>query len=176
MNNPEFILVDEIETLVASVKTVLGIPVLNYQYGYIEELRQTLIQMEAPGFDLLKYPLVWFVEPFTETRESGDYYSDTSIELFIIHATDKTLKASERMAQVFKPVIFPIYRELVNQFTSAHHVFDIPVNTHLPHKKTNRYYWGEEQQKKIADVFDCMHISNLKLKIKNNRNCEAVSF
>lgn len=171
MNQPEYILVDEIEAIVSAVKTSLALPTLNYQYGYVSELRETLAQMNDPAFVQLKYPLVWLCQPFTISRKDVTYYGDTSIRLFIIQESEKTLKANERMGQTFKPVIYPIYRALIGQIVSRGDLFDGLIGDHVEHSKTDRYYWGEEQAKALNDVFDCMEISNLKLKISNKQNC-----
>nr|MBA3971805.1 hypothetical protein [Bacteroidota bacterium] len=75
MNDPEYILVDEMDTLVASVKAELSLPVLNYQYGYLRELQETLIEYSKTiQYSALKYPLVWLVQPFTVDRTNGDYF------------------------------------------------------------------------------------------------------
>ncbi len=174
MNNPEYILVEEIGSLVASVKTALGISVLNYQYGYLSELRETLTQMEAPGFDDKKYPLVWLVQPFTIKRNDGDFYGDAKVRMFIIAASQKTLKADARMTQTFKPVIYPIYRTIIDEILKNTTVFNTEMNRVLSHTVTDRYYWGEEQAQLIGDVFDCMEINNLELQIKNNNNCSIL--
>lgn len=171
MNNPEYILVDEFEKITADIKTELNLFVLNYQYGYITELRETLAQMETNGYDDKKFPLLWFKEPFTEVRNNGDYYADVSLEIFIIQASEKTLKAKERMDVVFKPVLLPIYRELLRQINIKSDIFENLMNDHIPHSKENRYYWGKEQADALDDVFDCLRISNLQLQIGNNPNC-----
>lgn len=177
MNNPPYILVDEFQTLVAAVKAKLSLPVLNYQYGYIAELQATLKDYSLTAqYRVLKYPLVWLVQPFTIDRVNGNYFGDTSLRIFIIQESATALKAPDRMTDVFKPVLYPIYGELMQQIGIASQIFDGMLNKVIPHRVIDRYYWGEEQQDKIDDVFDCMEISNLKLKIKNNPNCESEGF
>lgn len=157
------------ESIVAAVKASLSLPVLNYQYGYVSELRETLAQMNVVSST--KYPLVWLVQPFTISRVNGGYYGDVTLRMFIIQETVKTYKATERMANTFKPVIYPVYRELIDQILFRSDLFDGTMDSHIPHSVTDRYYWGEEQSKALNDVFDCMEISNLKLKISNKQNC-----
>lgn len=183
MNNPEYILVDEFGTkdssdvltdgILFNVKQALNLPVLNYQYGYLKELKETLAQYSVTHeFEVKKFPLVWVVQPFSIIRGiPGWYGSLDNLQIFIIQATEKTLKASERMVKTFKPVIYPIYREILNQLVLATCFDQKDVDT-LAHKITDRYWWGEDQQKIIDDVFDCMEISQLKLKISNNLNSQ----
>lgn len=171
MNDPEFYMVDEIGTLVADAGTNLGIAI-NYQYGYLMELQNTLKEYSKTiEYSSKKYPLVWLVQPFTINRQDGGYYGDATIRMFIIQESEAGLKARERMEQKFKPVIYPIYRELINQFLNATNIFYGLMGGNLPHNVTDRYYWGEDQQNIINDVFDCMEISNMKLKISNKQNC-----
>jgi hypothetical protein len=171
MNNPEFYMVDEIGTLIADAGTNLGIAI-NYQYGYLMELQNTLKEYsKTVEYSSKKYPLVWLVQPFSINRKDVTYYGDTTLRLFIIQESEKGLKASERMAQTFKPVIYPIYRELLKQITNNGVLFDGLMGDHVPHTVTDRYYWGEDQQNIINDVFDCLEISNMRLKISNKQNC-----
>lgn len=170
MNNPEYILTDEMRTIVAAVKTALALTVLNYQHGYVRELDETLKQWEADpaSFDK-KYPLVYLFEPFTETRSTYAYWSDVKdMKLFILYGTAQTLKADERMTDVFKTILLPIYRELIKQIDKS----KVFVNQKTVfHNKTNLYYWGENQQSVLTDPVDCIEISSLQLKVKNNPNC-----
>jgi hypothetical protein len=170
MNNPEYILTDEMRTIVAAVKTALALPVLNYQHGYVTELDETLKQYEAdPSLYNQKYPLIWFAEPFTEIRASWKYWSDVKdMRLFILHATEKTTKAADRMTDVFKVTLLPIYRELISQIDKSKVFVNQPQ---VLHSKTNRYYWGEKQQSVLTDPVDCIEVSQLQLKVKNNPNC-----
>jgi hypothetical protein len=180
LNNPEYILTDEFGIKDANgeltggvlfkVKQALNLTVLNYQYGDVEELNQTLIQYnQTPDFAAKKFPLVWLMQPFTILRgEKGFYGSVDGLKIFIINSSVQAWKAPERMANNFKPVIYPIYRELMKQL-DRHKAFE--SSYHRKHKFTDRYYWGEAQQSVLNDVVDCSEISNIELKIKDNPNC-----
>jgi hypothetical protein len=172
MNDPEYILVDVFTEVIAAVKTALNLPVLNAQYGYIDELRQTLANMDTTAeHEQLKFPCVWLKQPFTIIRgRSNALFGEVEggADIFIMQQTSKTLKAAGRMATTFKPVIYPIYRELLVQI-NAHIAISDQYNR--AHKFTDRYWWGEEQQKQIQDVVDCSQISGLQLEINNNPNC-----
>lgn len=171
MNNPEYFLVDEIGGLVRNLNTKLAFNI-NYQFGYLMELQATLKEYSKTiQYSSLKYPLIWLVQPFTINRQDGGYYGDATLRIFIIQESEAGLKARERMEQKFKPVLYPIYRELISQFLNATNIFYGLMGGNLPHNVTDRYYWGEDQQSVINDVFDCMEISNMKLKISNKQNC-----
>lgn len=170
MNNPEYILTDELETIVTAVKTALGISVLNYQYGYLPELNETLKQMEGdPAKFAGKFPLVWLAEPYEIARNTTGIYGIANPDIFIFMATDKTYKAKDRMNNVYKPVLYPVYRELLNQIVLSP-VFQHPLVSDIKHTVRKGYYWDEQRQV-FNDAVDCLKISGLSLRINDKQNC-----
>lgn len=62
MNKPEYILVDEVGSVVTAVKAALSLTVLNYQYGYVTELKETLATFDkSEAFADKKFPLIYLV-------------------------------------------------------------------------------------------------------------------
>lgn len=170
MNSPEYIFTDVMADVVGAVKAALSLPVLNYQFGYIMELDQTLKQYEQSpeNFDK-KFPIVFLVEPYTEVRSSYKYWSDIKdARVLILHGTDKTIKAADRMETVYKPILLPIYREFMRQIKLHPSIEATPV---VAHQKKNLYYWGESQKSVLEDPVDCIDVSALQVKLKNNMNC-----
>ena len=167
MNNPEYILVDEIETVVSAVKTALSLPVLNYQYGYITELNETLNEYSKTAeYKALKFPLVWLSQPFTIRRDSFGYYGKVKIDLFIFNKTDVNLKAEDRMTNNFKPTINPIARELIIQISKSR-AFNENAPGKIVHEETDRYYW-DGINPTITDIVDWKILKGVELTIKNN--------
>lgn len=171
MTDTQFILTDELETVVAAVKAALGISVLNYQYGEVEELNETLKQFEQdPNKYDLKFPLIWVAEPYQVKRGDPSIFGTADVNVFVINSTQKTWKAKERMENNFKPVILPIYREFLKQIEVSM-AFDHPYGRVPEHTTVNRYYLGENRQSTLNDVVDAMKISGLKLRISEKQNC-----
>ena len=167
MNNPPYILVDELATIVTAVKTALALPVLNYQYGYFTELNETLNEYSKTAtYKALKFPLVWLAQPFTLRMDSPGYYSKVKVDIFIFNRTDKNLKAEDRMANNFKPTINPITRELLSQIAKSH-VFNETVVGKIIHEETDRYFW-DEVSKVFTDIVDWKILKGIELTIKNN--------
>lgn len=159
------------ETIVSSVKTALALQFLNYQYGYITELNETMSQWsKSTVYEPQKFPCVWLMQPFTIDRKHKEdgIYGRVSLRVFIIQQSTKQAKAKKRMTDVFKPVIYPIYRELLNQLDLS--VVFATANF-IPHDFTDNYYWGEAQESVLNDVIDCSEISQLQLSIYDNPNC-----
>lgn len=170
MNKPEYILVDELGTIVTAVKTALTLTNLNYQYGYIRELNETLLQWSKNPIDSpKKYPLIWLEQPFTIQRGIPAYFGSVNIRLFIMMGSSKDLKAEQRMDLVYKAVIYPIYRELLNQMSMSP-VFLIDSFENIQHTFEDRYFWPN-QQEVLKDIIDCSVITISNLQIANNLNC-----
>lgn len=168
----QYIMVDEFGLIVSAVKAALNLPVLNYQYGYVTELNENLQEMtKSPAHRDKRFPLVWLAQPFSVDHGDPSGYSILNgAELFIIAESGITERATERMADNFKPVIYPIYREIFQQILAAPWCCEMDIDM-LRHKETDRYYWGDQQQKAITAVFDCKHIQFSSLKINNKSNC-----
>jgi len=175
MSSNEYILTDEMETVVTAVKADLQLPVLNYQYGYVEELIQTLKQMEAsPGQFDSKYPLVWVAEPYIMDRTDPSVYGIAECDVFIINTSQKDWKAKERMQYNFKPVIIPIYLSILQQIP-ANPAFSHTDGMVPKHRTVNRYYFSEQGKTILTDVVDCRKISGLKLRIAFKPDCKPFS-
>jgi len=172
----ELILTDEMQLIADAVKAELGLPVLNYQYGYVEELNETLQQWERdPVQQPLKFPLIWFAEPFTVNHDNPQLpYGEADFELFIINKSDQNWKASDRMANNYKPVIYPIYESWKNQIVLSS-AFNAMSTDFIKHKYTNRYYFGENKKSVLNDVVDCMRISVYRLPLSMKKNCTIFS-
>jgi len=166
LNNPPYILVDELETVVTAVKTALNLSVLNYQYGYVTELNETLNEYNKEAeFRPLKFPLVWLAQPFPVKRDSFEYFGRATLDIFIFNRTDVNLKAVDRMTNNFKPTIYPVYRELIEQL-SMHTAFMNEDDQAIRHETTDRYYWDGINQT-MTDIVDWMYIKGIEITIKN---------
>lgn len=142
---------------------------INYQYGYISELRNTLEQYsKSTDFMIKKFPLVWVRQPFTLTVNDpqGLYASVDNLIILIVNESTKDRTAVRRMDENFKPIIDPIYRELLNQLNLHPAISFEPLRTH---KTTDLYFWNSTE---FVDVIDCKEVSELKLAINNNPNCQ----
>lgn len=182
MNQPEYIPVDVMGEIASSVKAALGIAVLNYQYGELEELTETLQQWtksKGGGTDksTLKFPLFWLVQPFIIERGIPGYYGLLKdAKIFFIDKTKKEYKAADRMTNVYKAVLYPIYRETLNQFTLHQAITgsgeELGIGG-IKHSFVDRYYFGEGLEEILGDVVDCSVMFDLELLINNNPNCST---
>lgn len=145
------------------------IETVNYQKGHKIELIQTLIEMDRSGtYQTKKYPLVYLVQDFTERRGRNEgEYSEINLNIIIAHHTEQTRKVDDRYTKVFKPVLYPLYYELLNQIAKHPLIFQSNGDD-ISHDKTDRLYWGRQaaggnDQNKLTDFVDAIEISNLNL-------------
>lgn len=171
---------DDLETIVANVSTAIlpqlqiaqpSITGVYFQFGTILELIETLTQLgkTATG-KFKKYPLVFLFVDVKELRGNVGNYTDLKLRIAIINHTSPTFKAKERLEQNFKPILEPIYHELMRQITLSGNMF-IGASSldSIRHTATRRYYWGREGEggntaNKFSDWVDGIDIENLELK------------
>jgi len=150
-----------------------GIQNINYQYGHFRELIETLAQWDSDlSLRSMKYPLVYLVGDFRESRgRLAGVYADISPTVIICHQTEATYKVTDRMANVFKPVLYPIYYSLLKQLAKSSMIFAASPDL-ISHDKWNRKYWGTgpietggSDKLALNDYVDAIEIQNLQLKI-----------
>lgn len=147
---------------------------INYQYGHFRELISTLAQWDADAsqqLQLQKYPLVFVVQDFKEQRgKTAGVYADVSLNIVVCHQTDPNYKVTDRMANVFKPVLYPIYYSLMKQLSKASLTFAASPDL-ISHDKWDRAFWGTTKlnagndKNMLNDYVDAIDIQNLSLKI-----------
>lgn len=173
MNDPEYILVDVMRDITASVKAALSLPNLNYQYGKLEEVNEMLISYtKTPEFAAQKFPMIWVFTGFKITRGSFRFFGTTSdLRIFIITGSAQGDKSVTRVTKSFKPLLYPIYREFLRQIAKSK-VFTDNLPETITHNVKDYYFFSQDGTKSVlTDVVDCVEVSNLKLTIKNNSNC-----
>lgn len=167
-----------IQELQTVAKGSTDITTINFQFGHLRELIQTLEGMGmSDTYRPDKYPLVWLV--FDTPIQSGriGQRDEISFELIIAQQTQAGWKAAEREIKSFIPVLRPIYVELMNQIANSPY-FDISVADTIEHEYIERYYWGEEviitgtnsNANKLSDHIDAIQLRGFNLQL--NYNCQ----
>jgi hypothetical protein len=132
----------------------------------IETLRQKN-NVESERYT--KYPLIALVQDFPEdVKGTPGVQSEPDLRLLIVNQSNPTYKASERLELNFKPILYPIYEELLEQFRKSGVFMGYGVP---PHRKTDRLYWGREAligntANLFEDWVDCIELQSVKLKLK----------
>lgn len=139
---------------------------INYQPGTLKEINETLTQMsEQPSQELKRYPLFALLTGFSE-QKGRQIGVDGLEDLEIIigrrskNATDKTPK---RYDDNFRPVLYPIYLEFLNQIDLDRRFLTKGVDL-IQHSKIDwPYYNGGNDANPFGDWID---VIILKLQVK----------
>ena len=160
---------DLVRDVVAKVATTLQTQVY-YDYGHYSEVVKNMDEKDKSYTNKAKYPLVWLVMDFEETMggKSGDY-AELNLQLIIATDTNAEYTMQERRDKSYLPVLYPIYAELLNQF-SLSKVFKTAYK--ISHTKIDRPYWGVQSGlgngtgNLFNDFIDAIQIKNLKVNVK----------
>lgn len=147
---------------------------LNFLHGHPLEIVQVLQErLNSPDHKDSRFPLIALFRDFKITKgkkTEADIVGDASLNMIIAMQTDPLYRADQREALVFKPILYPIYNELLRQIKlSAHYSVNYAG---IDHDQTDRYYWGRtglygNTGNTFNDYLDAIEIENMKLKVKS---------
>lgn len=149
--------------------TFVGSGTPYYMFGHKQEISNRLLAMSNdPGKKAKKYPMVALRLDFTEDVSQAMWRS--TLNIIIVAYTKPNYNAEERYANVFKPVLYPLYESFLKQLNfSGLFSWDQKLEEiYPPHTKVDRPYWGTPSpEANIANIFndplDAVEILNLKL-------------
>jgi hypothetical protein len=120
-------------------------------------------------------PFIWLVMNFDEDMgKTGQGYEIPDVNILICANTDNTWSMEERDENNFKPILLPIYEELMLQIRREKK-FGMPGEAKTRHKRIIRPYWGggDVNGADTGNLFkqkvDAIQIRNLKLTV--SRSC-----
>lgn len=186
MSYPVYI-VDEFATIASKVNTAViaqlqvfnsSFVAVNYQYGHPLEIIKTLGEwVGSQTYEPQRYPLIALFQDFQEVKDGLPGIDSTvTIHLIIANQTQPNYKAAERYANNFKPILYPVYKELLKQINYSK-AFMTKGEDNLSHTKIDRLYWGNQglygnSANIFNDYLDVIEITNLKLKV-NQKFCNV---
>jgi hypothetical protein len=150
---------------------------IRYSKSSFDELIETLFQADKSGEERFKkYPLVHLIQDIVTERGSDlGFYGTPNLNIVFIHQTQQAFKTQERDDKVFKPVLWPLYVEFMEQLKRSAWIMDTwQVTGEFRHRVIKRAFWGNRQLKSseniLNDYVDAIEIQNLAVKI-NYSNC-----
>ena len=173
MVTPRYI-VDEIGDVVQAVSDAMTGFTVTYMYGNGLEIVDNCKRMaQVAASAETRFPLVALIQDFKETvNDRGQRECD--LNLIIANITDKRYRADERYQHSFKPYLYPIYTELLNQLSKSG-AFVIADANRIPHDKYDRVFCGAQEVygevNPFSDAIDAIEIENLSLTLTNKINC-----
>lgn len=119
-----------------------------------------------------KYPLFALIQDVTETETSEDgVYKIYDFNMIIAYNTRQDYTTQERLTNIFKPILQPLYRDLIEEIKSSNYfVID---REFIDHTKTNRYFLGSEtpNQNRLNDYVDVIEINFRNMKLNTETTC-----
>lgn len=142
---------------------------ITYKYGDREEIITRMQQLTNATYP--KYPFIGLVMPFQESRGAsvGYYENVTFKEIIIATVSNKTDDFPARYTKWFKPVLYPIYYEFLNQLARhKNNPGSAEVDT-IPHTKQDVPNIVPTDSK-LNDYVDAIVITNLQVRFKQYCN------
>lgn len=169
-----------LEVIQANEAAALGrtmIQQIRYSKSSFDELIATLAQADGSSEEKFnKYPLIHLVQDVVEERgQDVNVYSSSLLNIIFIHQTDQNYKIDDRDEKVFKPVLWPMYYQFMEELKKSEWVFgDYDTTGEFRHRVIKRAFWGNRNlqgsKNILNDYVDAIEIQNLQLKI-NFSNC-----
>ena len=177
VTKPSTTLIDQIKANEIAATGGSLIQQLRFSKSSFDELVETLFQADQSGDERFnKYPLAHLVQDMVINR-GGDagVYGTAIINLIFAHQTQQAFKTGERDEKVFKPVLWPIYYQFLEQLKKSTWIFQTDATTgEFPHTVIKHAFWGDRKlqgsKNILNDYVDAIEIRNLQLKI-NYSNC-----
>lgn len=153
---------------------------LHYLYGNPIEIRNRLINMDkVQAYQMLKYPLVAFYMDFEETPAQQVGQRKTARgQVVIFNSSPRDAIAPDRYQVNIKPILYPIYEELLRQLTLTSWFANA---FQPPHRKIDHPYWGERAlngdstENKLTDIIDAVELRGLELQLHQTATCVRTS-
>jgi len=178
ITQPPIYVVDVIKEVVekTSLKVYNSTTAIDFQPGrsaqILKEL-QKITQAIATSTRSGKYPLVALFYDFPQDKGNGYPITVTIPKLSIATLTDNNDKVLDRYAKTFKPVLYPIYWELLRQLARhrnivgndpasfAHQLWERPGN--------------QPEGQNFNDYLDALELQNLQLTFKTVNSCKSLN-
>lgn len=142
---------------------------LNYQYGSLEEIRETLKRWSADKEKKYeKYPCVFLILDATEQMGTPNSYGKHKVTIGIVYHTEQDYTADQRYGKVIKPILYPVYNSFVNNLLACGHFVAYDLQD-IPHNKIDRVNMGKGEFLNLGegsyDYLDGIEMNNLELTV-----------
>lgn len=149
---------------------------VHYQYGHYTDIQERLITFGKGTSRNQRFPLICvFEDEKIEHRREG-FFGMAKKKILILAQTTATRTRVQREEEVFKPILYPIYEELLTQIFKSGK-FNVYSEDQIEHSQINRPHWGDpgiyrNEKYLFTDVLDGIELSNLNLQTYL-KTCEA---
>lgn len=127
-----------------------------YLYGHRLEIVNLIKQQQSdPTLQLTRFPLIALKLDTPAGTVNGNMIN-YNLNIAIITSTEKGYTAKERLENVFKPVLYPLYDEFFKQLKRCGHFTWPAIGLFRPpHTKIDRFFYGTlSEEKNVKNLFD----------------------
>ena len=155
--------------IVARVNTTWNGQPLTFIPGSKKEIEQTLVEWSKdPDKKDAKYPCLILFTPIPQVQgdQGKTYDSVATVNMALLMTTEKTYHLQERIDNVYKPVLDPIYELFKTQLLLSNY-FDWE-NSRVNITPENIYHYSPTEAKEqnvFSAVLDAIEMNNVELKI-----------
>lgn len=141
-----------------------------FKQGTVKEITAILTGYTTAPFKDQKYPLVILVRDIREkvNKQLFGLGSSFKCRVLIVTITSPNLRADDRETQNFKPILLPIFEELIRQVSKSK-LFGMPRINDMEIIKWDCYFYGTRENDKniFNDYIDAIDIESITLNTKN---------
>ncbi len=144
---------------------------VQFMHGLWDEISKRLIDMgKNPQAQKHKFPLIVMFDNYPESGETKNKL--ITLQMFIFALTDRNYTSDEREAKVFKPVLEPIYQELLYQLARCEY-FANASPERISHRKVKNKKFGKEDPYGVPNTIpfeylDAIMLQNVQLYLARN--------
>lgn len=138
-----------------------------YLFGHRLDIDRRLTEKDKDSiFMFQKYPLIALRLPIIQDINETDV-NEISANMAVFGFTDKNFTSEERYENVIKPVLHPLYEQLLEALRNSSYISGLGT---LPHRRVDRLFWGTETKEGnvkylFSDPLDAIELIDLKLNI-----------
>lgn len=142
-----------------------NINAVSFMYGKSTEFVETIMQMDKAASSKYRiWPLIMlFTDITTVTNNRSGSYSECSLQMALAYPTSHTYKADERYTKSYEPILYPLWRRLIQEIAESG-CFAVMSEKDIEYTKYDRLYWGK-QGNTLSAVVDAIELQNIRLKI-----------
>ncbi len=150
-------------------------PHVYYDHGHpLEIVNRLQAKLKDESQRLERFPLVMLFHDFTVQRNSQEFFGRATLNMAIAALTRKEYSTEERYTNTFKPILYPIYYQLLHQLGRSTYFHN--AQAMVEHTLIDRVAWGRtglygNTGNQFDDYLDCLEIQGLQLTVKN-KHCK----
>lgn len=125
---------------------------------------------------LKRFPLIMLLHDIPVLRNSNVFHGDATLNIVIANTTQPAYNTPERYTHNFRPVLYPIYNELLRQLGKS--TYFVNALAKVDHTQIDRVYWGKtglygNSGNTFNDYLDAIEMQGTKITVKQ-QHCKPL--